>query len=156
MHIVNNKPGQERRERLEYLALLFVFIALCAIGVIRAPYAASLIITAAIITCAMLTFGYGVANRAYDISTEGIIVIWYGRFSRRYRWDAFSEIGTFLVTGTYGKRENWLICSEIPIKKNEAGYVSSNWACTHPMKVLCFTALTAEQERCFYKFLTRL
>lgn len=153
MHIVNHKPGQERRERLEYLAFLFVFIALCAIGVIRAPYAAGLIITATIITCAMLTFGYGVANRAYDVSAEGIVVIWYGKFSRRYRWDAFSEIGTYLVTGTYGKRENWLICSEIPIKKNEVGHVSSNWASTHPLKVLCLTALTAEQEREFYTYL---
>ena len=55
---------------------------------------------------------------------------------------------------TNKKRENWLICSEIPIKKNEMGHVSSNWACTHPLKVLCLTALTAEQEREFYTYLS--
>lgn len=153
MHIVNHKPGQGRRERLEYLAFLFGFIALCAIGVIRAPYAAGLIITATVITCAMLTFGYGVANRAYDISTEGIVVIWYGRFSRWYRWDAFSEIGIFRVTLFHRQPENWLICSEIPIKKDEVGQVSSDWAYGHPLKVLCLTALTAEQEREFYTYL---
>lgn len=153
MHIVNHKPGQERRERLEFLVLALMFLAGGTVTAIRVPHYAGWAVVTMLIGLAAITIGYGMTHRVYDVSTEGIVVIWYGRFSRRYRWDAFSEIGTFRVTLFHRQPENWLICSEIPIKKDEVGQVSSDWAYGHPLKVLCLTALTTEQEREFYTYL---
>ena len=156
MHIANYTPKQLVPERVVRLvAFLVVWASVAIVFLKRQDMLARMIITVGAVWYSLqLVFNYGCVTREYIADTGGITVIWFRKLRKSYSWSEFETVKSYTIL-TYNGREEWILCSQIPVKEIDKGVTDAFWVQMRPFRVLYIFKMPDEREREFFSYLPR-
>ena len=156
MHIANYTPKQLVPERVVRLvAFLAVWASVAIVFLKRQDMLARMIITVGAVWYSLqLVFNYGCVTREYIADTGGITVIWFRKLRKSYSWNEFETVKSYTIL-TYNGREEWILCSQIPVKEIDKGVTDAFWVQMRPFRVLYIFKMPDEREREFFSYLPR-
>ena len=156
MHIANYTPKQLVPERVVRLvAFLAVWASVAIVFLKRQDMLARMIITVGAVWYSLqLVFNYGCVTREYIADTGGITVIWFRKLRKSYSWSEFETVKSYTIL-TYNGREEWILCSQIPVKEIDKGVTDAFWVQMRPFRVLYIFKMPDEREREFFSYLPR-
>ena len=154
MHIANYTPKQLVPERVVRLvAFLVVWASVAIVFLKRQDMLARMIITVGAVWYSLqLVFNYGCVTREYIADTGGITVIWFRKLRKSYSWSEFETVKSYTIL-TYNGREEWILCSQIPVKEIDKGVTDAFWVQMRPFRVLYIFKMPDEREREFFSYL---
>lgn len=71
-----------------------------------------------------------------------------------YSWSEFETVKSYTIL-TYNGREEWILCSQIPVKEIDKGVTDAFWVQMRPFRVLYIFKMPDEREREFFSYLPR-
>ena len=156
MYITNFTPEQLVYERRWRIWIVLIVDAIELFACFRRPetLAQTLFVIGAVYVNLHILFNYGYATREYIADTGGITVIWFRKLRKSYSWSEFETVKSYTIL-TYNGREEWILCSQIPMKEIDKGVTDAFWVQMRPFRVLYIFKMPDEREREFFSYLPR-